>query len=175
MILVRIIKKDSRFIFLSFLLLMTSILGGYIFFQNNHYHFSQLSNDSFNNLVIHNGEMLILTFFLSFISIGYLAWIEIALNSFLFGMGIAVLVNKYGSLVSFILLIHSIFELPAMIISAFLGRATLIMIYSQLARKPSKYQWRDLLLILIITLILLVLAGVIESIPREIILKVFYK
>lgn len=138
MILVRIIKKDSRFIFLSFLLLMTSILGGYIFFQNNHYHFSQLSNDSFNNLVIHNGEMLILTFFLSFISIGYLAWIEIALNSFLFGMGIAVLVNKYGSLVSFILLIHSIFELPAMIISAFLGRATLIMIYSQLIEASSK-------------------------------------
>lgn len=175
MILLRTLRKDSRYISLLYILLVMSTLGGWIFFQNNHYQFVHLSNDSFSNLVIHNGEMLIITFCLSFISVGYLACIEIGLNGFLFGMGIAVLVNKYGMLVSCILLAHSIFELSAMVISAFLGRATALIIYSQLTKKPTKYQWKDLLLVLIITLTFLVLAGIIESIPRENILKVFYK
>lgn len=175
MILFKILRKDGRYIFLSLLLLVMSVLGGCIFFQNRFYHLSKLSNDSFNNLVIHNGEMLIITFGLSFISVGYLALIEIGLNGFLFGMGIAILVNKYGILVSFILLIHSVFELPAMVIAAFLGRITVISLHSRLVKKRSKYCWKEWLFILIIMLLFLVLAGAIESIPRENILKVLYR
>ncbi|MDI4585128.1 hypothetical protein FCS82_08770 [Oenococcus sp. UCMA 14587] len=169
-----VLNKDSKYLILTSTLLVFSTIAGILFFKKNHYYFSSLTDSRFLELVCHNGIMLLFIVFISLISLGYLAWVEVVINGFVFGMGVTLIIQKYGGWATILLLFHSVFELPAMILSAYLGRAFSVIIYKKIRRKDSSFSAGDISSLRLLILVLLVLASGVESIPRAFILKMIH-
>lgn len=105
------------------------------------------------------------------ITYGFLTWLPLIYNGAVLGMAINFLAYYHSTKEILIYFSHAIFEIPALILSIYLGKVIAVEIKSLLVlvfkrKKINNTNFKNILTIMLIMVVLLFVASVIEAIPK---------
>lgn len=117
----------------------------------------------------HNLLICIIIILIGIISNGYLLWIFMIMNGYVLGSAIGMLSSNFKSVDILLFFMHGIFELPALFLSVYIGKCLSTIIIKKFFSKSQlfkKGQVKIIFSLLILMVILLLIASIIESLPK---------
>ena len=131
-------------------------------------------NKPFYEYFMHNVSTCIVLIGIGVVSYGCLTWLPLVYNGIVLGMAINFLSYSYSVQEIIKLFAHSIFEIPALMISIYLGKALavafkncLLMIIKQKKLEiGNKKEFLKIILVFLVMILFLFIASLIEAIPK---------
>ncbi|UXS21657.1 stage II sporulation protein M [Staphylococcus delphini] len=126
-------------------------------------------NKSFSEYFLHNLTICLFIILIGIFTLGYFLWIFMLMNGYVLGSAIGMLNIEFQTVDIIYLFIHGIFELPALFLAVYIGKYISHLIVESIFRNSQLLQKRPIkiiLFLLFIMVFLLLIASIIESLPK---------
>lgn len=162
--------KFKKFIFIHILLFMiASILGFLAGDLTREVKSFEFFNKPFTEYFWHNLLICIVIILIGIISFGYLLWIFMIMNGYVLGTAIGMLSGHFTIEDIGLFFMHGLFELPALFLAVYIGKYSSSVIVEKVFHKShvsKRKQIKTILLLVILMSSLLLIASIIESLPK---------
>jgi|GEM_PF-2967012 len=169
-------SKYSRYVIIHIMLFLSSTIIG-VFIGRVAGNIGEIAflDKPFYKYFFHNVSSCLVLIIIGVITYGFLTWIPLVYNGIILGMAINFLSYQHSGVSIFYYFIHAIFEIPALMLSIYLGKVLAVetknLAVSFVKRKKAggERKFTDLLYILkllLLMVVFLLVASILESIPK---------